>query len=48
MTTAPALAVSEGPYDGAQHDLVRDAAWASLTGALSGGVEQDHGKATTS
>jgi hypothetical protein len=45
MTTAPALAVSEGPFDGAQHDLVRDAAWASLTGALSGGVEQDHGKA---
>lgn len=38
MTPATALAVSEGPFDGAQHDLVRDAAWASLTGALSGGV----------
>jgi MFS family permease len=25
-------------FDGAQHHLVRDAAWASLTGSLSGGV----------
>jgi hypothetical protein len=40
MTTSlrPVAAVSEADVERGKHWLVRDAAWASLTGSLSGGV----------